>query len=549
MVRGSGELTYIKSIKYINMKFRLLLAVLPLLVLVFACDEDILDQPNLNEYDATSYFASPPQLNEAVVAQYSTLLLQGMYSRDYYFMFDLLGNDAQPGDALLGDLRALATYQHGPQNPQVNQMWEALYRISLRSNFALERIDDYEVQLGEQDLIDQYRGESLFFRGYAYGHLARLWGDVPYRGSYDDHLTFNTARTPVDQVWENVEADLTAAIDLLPDSYDGANAGRATSNAARALLGRYHLWQGDFEAARTVLEPLGPGGMHSYSLVENFDDQFSETNSQTSETVFDINHVWTSWGEGNKYYMFGGQEGWGGVTTHTGRSQEYGFNDWNNVTVALGLVRAFTYEDQDGDTYVDPRAAFTFYGDAASGGDTDFCANDNRGGDPSRPRCEETQDYNFEANGYNWRKYNRYEYSAKEGEPDSEINTQIIRYADVLLMLAEAQIETGQVANGIDVLNVVRERAGAFEYDGVTDQNTARTIVRRERQLELAGEQSRWFDLLRWFGENAGQVLDAEEALEPGVGTAAFQPKMVRFPIPQGERDGNPLITVANDWN
>ncbi|OAV45951.1 RagB/SusD family nutrient uptake outer membrane protein [Lewinella sp. 4G2] len=530
------------------MKLKSLLALFAVLLLV-SCDEEILEQPNLNEYNATTYFSSPPQLNEAVVAQYSTLLLQGMYSRDYYFMFDLLGNDAQPGNALLGDLRALATYQHGPQNPQVNQMWEALYRISLRSNFTLERLDDYEVKIGEEDLINQYRGESLFFRGYTYGKLARLWGDVPYRGSYDEHLSFNMARTPVADVWAAVEADLTEAIDLLPDSYDGASAGRATSGAARALLGRYQMWQGDYEAARATLEPLGPNGAHNYALVANFDDQFSETNGQTSETIFDINHVWTSWSVGNKYYMFGGQEGWGGTTTHTGRSQEYGFNDWNNVTVSLGLVNTFTYEDESGQTYVDPRAGFTFYGDAASGGDTDFCANDNRGGDPTRPRCTDTQPYNFDVNGYNWRKYNRYEYSAFEGEPDSEINTQILRYADVLLMLAEAYIETGRVAEGIETLNIVRARSGAFTYENVSDQSTAREIVRRERRLELAGEQSHWFDVLRWFGEDAKQVIDREEGLEPGTNTAPFQPRMVRFPIPQGERDGNPLMVVENDWN
>lgn len=531
------------------MKFKWLFALLPALLLV-SCDEDILDKENLNEYDAETYFTSPPQLNEAVVAQYSTLLLPGMYSRDYYFMFDLLSNDAQPGNALLGDLRALATYQHGPQNPQVNQMWEALYRISLRSNFTLDRIDRYEVQLGEEDLIDQYRGESFFFRGYAYGHLARLWGDVPYRDSYEDHLVFEAARVPVDEVWDNVEADLRMAIDLLPESYSDEDAGRATSGAARALLGRYHLWQSDYAAAREVLEPLGLGGMHSYALVENYDDQFSETNSQTSETVFDINHVWTNWGVGNKFYMFGGQEGWGGVTTHTGRSQEYGFNDWNNVTVSEALVRKFTYADENGETYVDPRAAFTFYGDAASGGDTDFCAIDNRGGDnPSRPPCTVTQPYDFASNGYNWRKYNRYEYSANEGEPDSEINTQIVRYADVLLMLAEARIETGDVAGGIEAINAVRERSGAFAYQNVSDAAQARDIVRRERQLELAGEQSHWFDLIRWYGEGVKPIIDAAEALEPNVSTAPFDTRMIRLPIPQGERDGNPLITVNNDWN
>lgn len=213
-------------------------------------------------------------------------------------------------------------------------------------------------------------------------------------------------------------------------------------------------------------------------------------------------------------------------------------NDWRNVFISPAAVRNFKYKDEAGADYIDPRARLTFYGDAASGGDTDYCNACASGAKP----------YPFnQANGYRWRKYHNYEIREKDEIPQSNINSQVLRYADVLLMLAEAQIEQGQVATALPLINQVRKRAGAFEYTSLGAQAQARELVRRERHLELCGEQQRWFDLIRWGTAQA--TLNAEKQIQ--IGRQPFQPKHVLFPIPQLERDTNPAVNadVKDGWN
>ena len=198
-------------------------------------------------------------------------------------------------------------------------------------------------------------------------------------------------------------------------------------------------------------------------------------------------------------------------------------------------MNAFTYTDESGAEYTDPRAALTFYGE--KGGDMQFCDMCDAG----------VIDYNFGEKLYRWRKYQTYEFEENHELPQSPINSQVIRFADVLLMLAEAQIEQGKTGDAIAHINRVRARSGAFEYTDLGSQDNARQILRRERQLELAGEQVRWFDLVRWGV--AEQTINPEKQAQ--IGKSPFQAKHVLLPIPQVERDANPNVggDVADNWN
>jgi hypothetical protein len=146
-----------------------------------------------------------------------------------------------------------------------------------------------------------------------------------------------------------------------------------------------------------------------------------------------------------------------------------------------------------------------------------------------------------------WRKYEMYESRAAYGQPDSYINSQLIRYADVLLMLAECYIENNQVDLALPLINDVRNRSGAFEYTTLGNQDQARVILRHERQIELAGEQSRFFDLVRWG--TLIQTINAEKQASDGV--QPVKAYHILFPIPQQERDANPVLNaqVNNNWN
>lgn len=519
------------------MKKKIIILSIGLLSLTTSCNEDILDIQNQNQYTEDSYFASAPQFNEAVIATYSCLLNKGLYSRDYYFLFDLLGNDAANNTFLLGDLAQLQDYTFGPSNGPLTDLWRSLNQMVLRSNLILRKGADWEPTLPEDQVLKkQYMAEAKFLRGYAYFQLVNLWGRVPLTLEDEADVSKDKGRAEVADIWAVVESDFTAASTDLPLTYDASQVGRATRGAAVAFLGKAFLFQKKYAAAETELVKLTTAP-YSYSLNPSFDAQFSAANGGTVESVFEIPHKWNGWGVGNQYYMFGGQEAWGGQATHTGRAQEYGFNDWNNVLMSSALISAFRYPDENGVSYIDPRASKTFYGDASAGGDTDFCNNCEGGAKP----------YPFAAEGYTWKKYQYYEDVESYGGPASDINSQVIRYADVLLMLAETRIEQNNIAAALPLINQVRNRVGAFQYTTLGSQDNARIILRRERQVELAGEQVRWFDLIRWG--IAKQTINAEKTIQ--LNSQPFLDKHVLLPIPQLEKDSNPLVAadINNDWN
>jgi hypothetical protein len=235
--------------------------------------------------------------------------------------------------------------------------------------------------------------------------------------------------------------------------------------------------------------------------------------------------------------MFGGQETWAPDQAITGRAMEFGWNDWFNVFVSNSLVEAFKYDINSTTDYLDPRAFHTFYGDGTYGGDiTAYC--DTCPGN-ERP-------YPFDQKGYAYKKYQRYELRMNEGVPESPINTRYLRYADILLQKAECHLMNNNTADALTLINEVRARAGAELYNDLGGDPMA--ILKRERRLELSGEQVRFWDLIRW-GELVSTLNPEKEAQGEGQ---PYQEKHRLFPIPVNEMDINQLM--VNDiyytgWN
>ncbi|MFT4030836.1 MAG: RagB/SusD family nutrient uptake outer membrane protein [Siphonobacter sp.] len=515
---------------------------------IFSCSKSRLELTSLSSYDYDTYFNSADGLNQAVIATYATLLHNGLWSREYYFIFDLLGYEAKKTTNMQGDMAQLADYSFGTSQTQIGQLWNSLYRMIFRANVVIDRATVWNPSsTTDQEKAKQYIAEARFLRSYAYFNIVNLWGRAPLYTSYDSTVANNyPSRASVESIWSFIENDLTQAAADLPVSYDAATGlGRATQGAALALLGKSYLYQKKWAQAQATLSQL-TAAPYAYALDTNYDNLFSSTNQSSAENIFQVmNAAWTDWGIGNQYYVFGGQETWGGKATHSDRAQEYGFKDWFNVYIPTTTVNSFTYTNPNtGVTYTDPRAAFTFYGNKASGGDTLYCENCT-GGKISFPFNEaDPQGY------YVWRKYEYYEDVASYGGPQSSINGQVIRYADVLLMLAEAYIQQGDTGSiPLGLINQVRSRSGAFTYTSLGDQTNAMTILGRERQLELCGEQSRYFDLIRWG--IAKETINAQRAIEPGDGKQPFLDKNVLFPIPDVEKNYNPNVArdIANGWN
>jgi starch-binding outer membrane protein, SusD/RagB family len=527
------------------MKKLVLYGVLTVLVTSISCNKSELDIKNEGAYPFETYLASDAALNQATTATYSTLLHQGLWAREYYFMFDLMGGDMKPNQPLLGDLLALGQFNFGSDQAQIAQFWASLYRMILRANIVIDRTTAWTA-VTSNEIINkkQYIAEAKFLKAYANFNLVNCFGAIPLKKDYASSIASNyPSRNSVEEVWKAIEDDLKDAQIDLPVSYDAANLGRVTKGAATALLGKAYLYQKKWQPAQAEFTKLTLPP-YSYTLESNYLNVFNENNQSSTENIFQVMHKkWTSWGEGNQYYVFGGQEAWGGKHTHSGIAQEYGFNDWNNVKLSNAAVNAFTYPNPSGTgTYTDPRAKFTFYGDVASGGQTEYCQSCPGGVvaykfvDPVKP----------EKGGFSPLKYQLYDKIGTYGGPQSGINSQVIRYADVLLMLAETYIQQGNVgSNPLALINQVRARSGAVSYTSLGTPTEAVTILMRERQIELCGEQSRYFDLVRWgiFKQTMNAQFQTEFGKQP------IEDKHLLFPIPAREKDVNPNISVQNGWN
>jgi len=510
------------------------------------CDNSLDNVKNQVAYNDDTYFTTPATISEAVTATYGLLLYEGLYSRDFYYLMDLTGNEAEADAPLLGDVLQLHDYSYSPNHAQINDLWSATYKMTLRANLVIDKAAKIiPATDAEKVKLAQYVSEAYFLKAHAEFLQVTLWGRVPIRKDYAGNSEIYLTRASSEEVWKQIESDLTNAIAGLPVAYasSATDLGRITKGAAIALLGKSYLYQKKYTEAAAQFELLTKAP-YTYDLVKNLDELFTKSPVKNAETVFDVPHKsWGGWGEGSPYYMFGSQEGSGsGKNTLTGRAMEYGWNDWRNVFISDASVKAFTYTDETGKTYVDPRAKNTFYGNAASGGDVTYCDNCVGGAKPY-PFAEN-------GNGFRWKKYEPYEYKEKGELPQSDINSQVIRYADVLLMLAEAQINIGKINDALPLINKVRIRSGAFAYTSLGSKEEAMKKIMLERQLELVGEQVRFFDLIRWG--IAKQTLNTEKkAKYPDSSQPFFQDKHVLFPIPLTEKNTNPMVAkdVAGDWN
>lgn len=529
-----------KAIFYIGMAAFLLTA--------SGCKKSLLDIPNKGAYTYETYFASDDVLNQAVVATYATLLHQGMWSREYYYIFDLMDYEAKSDAALQGGLLAIAQFTFGPESPELGQFWASLYRMVLRANVVIDRTTIWDPKTPDEIAHKkQYIAEAKFLRAYAYFNLVNCYGRVPLRTSFSAVTPeLYPKRASVAEVWASIENDLKDAAVDLPVQYPDEQLGRVTKGAAIAMLGKSYLYEKKWPEAQAQFNLLTQPPF-TYHLAPNYLDLFSNQNQRNPETIFQVmQQKWSDWGISNQFYMFTGQEFWGGKATHSARAQEYGFNDWKNVYITTTAVKAFTYPNPVGGApYKDPRAKFTFYGDAASGGQTQYCQECPGGVKPFEYNDPVT---GKEKLGYRWLKYEYYNEVENYGGPQSGINSQVIRYADVMLMLAEAYIQQGVTgAQPLGLINEVRARSGAVPYASLGSQTDAMNILMRERQLEFCGEQLRWFDLVRWG--IAKQTINAERQIEDG--TQPVKDKNLLFPIPIDEKSSNPNVSsdLQDNWN
>lgn len=538
-----------------------------LLALALGCSEDFTESP------AVGALSDDALKNETGV----DLLLTGAYSSlkavsstsfgngwgraaDNWTM-DVMADDAHKGstDDDQADLKEVELMNWSSANGYFLARWSELFTLVNRSNSVMALVATVE----EGDFTDQL-AQARFLRGHANFNLQVMYGNVPYVS--DENFAASEFNQPNSgPIWDQIEADFQFAIDNLPASRDASNVGKPTSWAAKAYLGKTHLHQSDWSAAFTLLNDVVTNG--PYALLSNYNDNFSIVGENGSESIFAIQFTTDSGQAYNANVVgalnFPNPGPFGSCCGFYQPTQDL-LNAFQTDAAGLPLLDTFNQTDVNSDYGINSDEPFTLFA-----GNLD-------------PRADYTVgrrgiDYNGygEHVGKDWIRatfadisgpylpkknvYQAGEEGANQatggwGQQLSGINYHILRYGDVLLMAAEAAVETGDIPTALDYVNQVRARAKNSsyvqavggggdaanyvieEYTSFPDADFARKAVRFERRLELGMEGHRLFDIRRWgvaqevmteyFANESRIITNFGEKVSP------FEAKHVLFPIP-----------------
>lgn len=489
--------------------------------LFFGCSTSSLDKVNPNQVITANYYKDSAELLKGVNAVYAVWQSANLTGREWFFLQDLRSDDvASGGGQLEAPRNQILIGAQNPGNGVALSVWNGLYRAVHRANVV---ISNGPAVTDNTTLAKRVVAEAKFLRAMAYFDLTTFWGAVPLYTDYVKEVDGTKAKSSVDEIYTLLITDLLAAQTDLPATATGADLGRATKGAAQALLARLYMQKGDYASAKTQLQSIISSGL--YRLTANYLDNFIEETEFNTESIFEIGFSKIgdfNWdGDGND----------NGANETMTRSQEYSAIGWRNLIPSNGLLNEYE-NTAKGDAKTDPRLKYNFYfiGDTYNNGLNTLMDSQVQGN---------TSVVNGVTQKVSWRKYTAM-YKNNETFYTSGINMRLIRYAEVLLMMAEAENETGNSANAIALLNQVRTRASVAmppyptaTYPVNSKAEVFRAIV-HEKRVEQPGEQIRNRDILRWRAQNK---LTAEPISYFAKG------KQELLPIPQQELDNNSKLT------
>jgi len=504
---------------------KILIAGLLLVSGMIACDKK-LNVTDKNNPTTASYFKTASELQNGVNAIYSTLRSAQLVGREWFFTHDMRGSETASGGPQLEAPRAelLTQPSPAPSNAVMTNEWTGCYQMINRANLVITKGPGVTDNTALRDVLV---GEAKFLRAWAYFELVSMWGDVPVYTNYVTSATDYKGKSAAADIYTLIIADLTEAAQKLPDVASAQ--GRATKGAANALLGRVQMQKGDYAAAKTALLQV----YGKYSLVSfpyNFDgDVYSGPpwnaaagvvttgHEFNAESIFEVSFV--DKGDNNFNWGYNGEGSNNPVSTV--RNQEYG-KVWGNVVPSNALLNEFEVGD--------PRYKFTFFEE----GDVILTK-----ANPGPPHVLTAGDLNVAPSTRNgvtmkriFRKNSIYDWDDNGFHPGG-INQRLIRYADVLLMLAECEAEVGTPAQAANYINEVRARPGVVMPPVVlTTKNQALNAVMHERLVELGGEEVNNIDMLRW----------RKKGYYPSIRPDPKPSQVNLLPIPAAELSANPAL-------
>ena len=465
-------------------------------ILLTSCKKDFIEINPQSTVTTDILYKTDKDFQDAVNGCYN--VLQTQYA-NYWVFGDLPSDDIEEDIPNHVDHVSFEQFTVNDRQPILASTWKNYYSLISRANTILTAVDKADAAVVKNK--DRHIGEAKFLRALAYFDLVRIFGDLPMlTTNVTVEEAYKTGREKADKIYDEVIIkDLLDAADKLPAKYTGTDVGRATKGAAKAMLGKVYLTRKDFVNAEAKLKEVTTMG---YALLPNFKDLWNYTvNEHHSEYIFDIEYE-----EGI---------GEGSVFTHTF------IPAWTTLTDFYGIKGGTPPSDGA------PTPAF-------------FAAFD-----PKDVRRNISVLYGITVNGVFMpipttsiqasKSYSTKYITPVASNNDSRANWKVIRYADVLLMYAEALNENGKTSEALTYENMVRTRAGLQGYTNLT-QSAARENIYLERRLELSLEGQRWFDLVR-----TGR---AYATLQP----LGMKPYMTIFPVPltQIQIINNPAIFKQN---
>lgn len=490
-----------------------------------------LTQPNPNERSTDTFWRTPSDLREGMIAAYAGLSLDGTYGRHLNLLYDGR-SDIAHGLGANGGLNGVLRFQ--PLNYNGNGFssgaWDDHYHAIFRANQVIANAPGIEMDAGERDRIV---AEAKFIRALMYFNLVILYRNVPLVLEPLQADARPEQASP-EAVWAQIETDLQDARAVLPSvtTYraGGANLGRATRGAATALLGKAHLQQREWSEAAAALREVIDS--NEYSLLQNYGDLFDDQDENHEESVFEVQFVdaataGTSGARGFDVPRLRGPQGPSFIELQP--------TPWYFCQFFADPEACLAAPQNAGTTAgtPDPRLDHTIFWNRPGGMivfGREFLSR--------YPNAGQTTIY--------WKKWSQHWLNSHDFE--SPVNFTVIRLAGVLLMYAEAAVESGDLPAAKAAIDRVRDRVG-LDPVPLGTQEEMRAAVEKEQLLELGWELGRWPYLLRHSrlpeSEAEKQEFVSRDRDYSGFDFntyGASHPKSELLPIPLVEVNYNPNV-------
>ena len=422
-------------------------------------------------------------------------------------------------------LYELSTFTNTPTTGTPASMYSGFYTGIFRANQIIANVPNANIS---EEQKEQYIAEARFLRGLNYFHLAINFGSVPIITTVPQtREEYFVAKSPEEEVWLQVERDFQAAKEALPIVYPAEWIGRATKGAAIGYLGKAYLYQEEWSKAESefslLAEPDGsPKAPFTYDLLEDYSHNFIAEYDGNKESLFEIQNQ--DVGGTNPWAGENADEAQGVTTAQEFAPTEVG--GWFEAFPTNEVFEEFQEEKtMEGD--FDPRMYASLVWDYP--GATFY----------NRPFSDFSLQFGYDAM---IKKYQNY-MDDTEGNYISEINEKALRYADILLMYAEALIMQGRVAEAYPLVNRIRNRADLPDLEPGLSQSEMMAEIRHQRMVEFFREGLRFYDLKRW-GMLEEEITDGDKVGKEYFNLARHE----YFPIPQDELNTNPNIEQNPAW-